>query len=1115
MALTTMLKSRSTGEAGELLNSSDIPAGTKTVTIVIAEIRESPEGFKAPAIIDFEKPIFGKSSWAVNKTNMKMLIQFFGDDETELVHELARLRVADLNHLQLDFLATVSNSEVDSNLACLPERNRNSLGGRPEGIRFNELPVLKFRSCARCTPMNHEIYLRCHTRILNEKPKRKHGTKKRPPLPKYVLVLDTESTTDACQTLNFGAYQFCEADSDGTYVCREEGLFYADDLDAVQLEVLRSYVRNEKARGSRRRLRLYDRSTFVEKVMYTSIQAEAAIVAFNLPFDLSRLAVDYRVARGAGGRGWSFVVFRYKHPRRKTLLPNTYRPRVQLRPKDSKAAFIRLAGGDMDQPYRVGRFLDLKTLVWALRNRSLSLESACREYKVPGKLDHAPTGRVTKEEIDYCRQDVRASVGLLNALLNEFKRYPLGDLPPERAFSAASIAKAFLNTMGVSSPQQKFGLDDKTLGICMQGYYGGRAEIRIRHTHVPIVYTDFISQFPSVNTLLGLWRMLIAKELRVCDAAEEVRTLLQSLTPEQLLDQGTWPKLAFFALVQPDDDILPGRTIYGDGRVGEQTNIGLNPLTSAEPIWFAGPDVVASLLLTRKQPKVLRAIRFEPVGVQNGMSSVNLGTGSIDPYADDFFRKVIEERKGKDKTDPLYYFLKILANAGCYGIYAEVNKLQTGKNDRKTIGIFSGEEERTEKTCTLEAPGPWYFPPVAALITAGGRLLLAMLERMVTDAGGTYLMCDTDSMAIVASEHGGLVPCEGGPHRTADGTDAVKALSWKQTREIVDKFGTLNPYDPKIVPGSILNIVEDINLDSGGNQRQVYGYGISAKRLALYTLDSSKVQLIKASEHGLGLYYRPKEGRDSDCEVALWIKEGWQWILDRALRFACQEPDWFELPVMRRIAITTPNVMKALRRLNRDQARPYNFALSPVVISLSPLPITLLGPFEKDSSRWGRMPYINIHDGSTHTLHPPTLLVLAQTFEMVFSQYIRHPEYKSLAPDGTPCKADSHGLLKRYPVTASGFHLIGKETERGWEQAEDISTLLPSLQRYQNRVVASEHLRERLRQIPLAVLESETALSRHTILRARRGERVHPRCLQRLRIAVRKVPVRKRWVKRA
>ena len=129
-----------------------------------------------------------------------------------------------------------------------------------------------------------------------------------------------------------------------------------------QLGVLRKYVRSENRKRRSEcgpKLKLYTRSAFVEKVMYTAIQAHAAIVAFNLPFDLSRLAVEYRVARGAGGRGWSFVVFRYRDQRGKWQ-PNTFRPRVQLRPKDSKAAFIRLAGGDMNQPYRTGRFLDLE-----------------------------------------------------------------------------------------------------------------------------------------------------------------------------------------------------------------------------------------------------------------------------------------------------------------------------------------------------------------------------------------------------------------------------------------------------------------------------------------------------------------------------------------------------------------------------------------------------------------------------------------------------------------------------------------------------------------------------------------------------------------------------------
>ena len=68
-----------------------------------------------------------------------------------------------------------------------------------------------------------------------------------------------------------------------------------------------------------------------------------------------------------------------------------------------------------------------------------------------------------------------------------------------------------------------------------------------------------------------------------------------------------------------------------------------------------------------------------------------------------------------------------------------------------------------------------------------------------------------------------------------DGSDTVKALPWNQVRGIVDRFETLNPYDRKVIPGSILNIVQELNFDSEGRQRQLYGYGISAKRYALYT----------------------------------------------------------------------------------------------------------------------------------------------------------------------------------------------------------------------------------------------------------------------------------------
>ena len=137
-------------------------------------------------------------------------------------------------------------------------------------------------------------------------------------------------------------------------------------------------------------------------------------------------------------------------------------------------------------------------------------------------------------------------------MLKEFQSYPLGNLPPERAFSAASIAKAFLNAMNVTQPQQKFQLDDETNGICMQGYYGGRAEIRIRHTPAPTLYVDFTSQYPTVNTLLGLWGLLTAKELRVREATQDAKNLLKLVNVNQLLDPKIWPQLCFFALIQPE-----------------------------------------------------------------------------------------------------------------------------------------------------------------------------------------------------------------------------------------------------------------------------------------------------------------------------------------------------------------------------------------------------------------------------------------------------------------------------------------------------------------------------------------------------------------------------------
>ena len=100
MNLKQMLSKRGNGQAAPLLNGSDVPAGTKSITIVVAAVREAPEGFSAPVIIDLAKPVCGKAAWAVNKTNTKVILKQFGEDTASLVGKKIKLELISVRNPQ-------------------------------------------------------------------------------------------------------------------------------------------------------------------------------------------------------------------------------------------------------------------------------------------------------------------------------------------------------------------------------------------------------------------------------------------------------------------------------------------------------------------------------------------------------------------------------------------------------------------------------------------------------------------------------------------------------------------------------------------------------------------------------------------------------------------------------------------------------------------------------------------------------------------------------------------------------------------------------------------------------------------------------------------------------
>jgi hypothetical protein len=964
-------------------------------------------------------------------------------------------------------------------------------------------------------PELHDIFVRAHAPLPSKEPWRRFDTAT---WPQDVLIFDTETTTDSTQALTFGCfrrYAFKRTE----YCCSEEGLFFADNLGRVGRKVLERYVRNPlnvpttETYPPQLKLKLLSRNVFLRQFFWGAVRRGDLIVGFNLPFDLSRLAVKFANAQRGG---WSLALSERKSRKTGQTEIDIERPRIIITSINSKTAFFKLSSKWRPEEWpNEPRFLDLRTLTFALRNSAYSLSTACKAFGVEGKLSHTPTGRVTPKEIKYCREDVAATGRLLNAARKEFDRHPV-KLRPDQAYSPASIAKAYLEVMNIAPPKKHFRVANKIHGIAMQAYYGGRAECRIRKTPVPVTLTDFTSQYPTVNALLGNWGVLKAKDVRFQTRTGNIRKLLSKVSLETTFSPAFWKSLSFFALVKPDKDILPVRTVYS----GRTRNIGLNYLTTDKPIWYAGPDIVAAALLQRKAPRIIKAVQMRAYGQQKKLSATDLaGMVSIDPRKDDFFVRVIEQRSRLKRVDrSVSDFLKVLGNSGSYGLFVQVDP-DTLQKARK-MRVYTGTKSFTQASRYVEKTGPWYFPPIASLITSGGRLLLAMLERCITDAGGSYLFCDTDSMCIVGSESGGHVPCIGGT-RTRDGDEVIRAMSLRQIRSIVRRFNRLNPYDPACVPNLLK--IEDINFANSNPKkpfRQLFGYAIAAKRYALYDKPKNSISVVKASGHGLGYLFAPKKnesdeetGNEADDQVPVWVIEAWDWLIRREIGIKQKVPIWLDLPAMMRMTMTSPNVMRHNRP---DWLAPFNFFLFPLISDLGGFPpglnratFNFIVPFESDRRKWKSLKGINLWDERIYRIKMlpdgKRDTVVPESFRIILAQYLRHPEVKSLAPDGSACAASTRGLLRRTSIHAGDVIPIGKESDRRWEQGEDPSMLDFRLKEYgakSNLSVAGAADRKRWAQAGVRALMRKSRLSQKAVYAIITGQPVRLSTLATFRRAI-------------
>jgi hypothetical protein len=852
----------------------------------------------------------------------------------------------------------------------------------------------------------------------------------------WTLVFDCETTIDAIQRLRFGFFQIRSG-----MTLAEEGIFY--DPHAVtgdEQKLLGNYAKLHN-------LRILTADSFRSEIFLKYAYSRCGtVVGFNLPFDIARIAIGHGPARRSMRGGFSFQITK-----------NGADPRVRIKHLSPKAALIDFATpGDQETArgmrkrglrvaaYR-GHFVDLKTAAAALLSRRVSLDSLAKHLGTQTQKHVTDEhGQLTISYLDYGRADVQVTWECYRELT---RRYQEHGLPRslDRLLSEASIGKAYLQKMGIrpfmaccpNFPRERFG---ETL--C--AYYGGRAEVRNRRVIREVIYCDFKSMYPTVNSLMGLWDFVIAEGVEISDTTAETRRFLQTITLADLQNPAQWKKLRTVVRIKPDGDILPVRAEYD----GKSNTIGLNYLTTREPLWFTLADCIVSKLMTGKCPVIEKARTYQPGPRQPGLESIRiLGKVdfAIDPNCDDFFKRLIDLRdEAKAKGDPVEKTLKIIANSTSYGIFIEVTRDDAPKSEYLDVYGPNGECKRV---CTkaLEQPGRYFNALLGVLITGAARLMLGIAELKTEEFGLDWVFCDTDSLAITKP-------------------DRVSRQNFRQkVQQIVDWFKPLNPYRKA---GSILQM-ETINFGIRSKELEpLYCFAISAKRNVLFNLDSGGQPIIrKASAHGLGHLIDPYNDTDApphlptpqvplaEIGVHRWHHDLWMRIIQAALEGNPDKVllDWHPAllrPAAIRYSASSPPLLSWMHTWNRDRPyeeriRPFGFltAFMPKTGIFLPFTATAVDGLRRGRPQKSRIPApiasFDIDPGRAlaevfdRNTGKPFDRCLLKTYAEVLVQYHVSPESKF-----EHGRFLDQGRTERRHVVATGFEWIGKEANQVGESGE-------------------------------------------------------------------------------
>ena len=550
----------------------------------------------------------------------------------------------------------------------------------------------------------------------------------------------------------------------------ECGLVVPDNLSNGELNDLERWaVLNQiETTAGPRPWRIVPRTEFCDPRNGVFMQVAYSGAGFCIGAELGRtigLLADHVSWRNGGGDGeceawlpgWGKELDRGRWKR-----VSPHRPAIRMRAQRVgwRLRFAPLPKGHGkyvgDRQWR-GEFIDTMSLAYALdADRGAGFGDHLHHFGVD--LASLPVSLSLDDEgATYAAGAVR-SIHALVATLDERsaewfttdsdRRQQRGRVNLASTISPGALATGVLARFGVVAPLEKFDLSDDEHSHWAETFHGGWvfSDTRVPYGPINAISFDVSSCYPFVAHRIGWWEIATAAEIKRARAAPAFRKLCQRVTtnPLVLLDPNVWRRygLALVEGVQPDGEIFPVEVadpLRPDGRME------FVRLTSSEPMFFTALDVLAACVLSGRVPHFSEVTRFIPVGRQEGLrSQLPLLPNLILRANEDPVLPIVAQRQFFKEADDWVKAdqLRVFINALVFGNLCRFDERLVKEN-----GLWQ----------PTEVPGPYNFFPLASCVSSGAHLLLAILERLVTEKGGLIMYRDTDSAIIPARDRGGTL----------------------------------------------------------------------------------------------------------------------------------------------------------------------------------------------------------------------------------------------------------------------------------------------------------------------------------------------------------------------